>query len=208
MQSQTIFGIFRVGALVAGAALAIVPAMGQEENYKSEVSAQAFGTFPTKTISNGVSQDATNSGGVLGSYRYLFDKNNAMEFNYGYTLNTQTYGFPAGPVAIKNHLNEATAAYVGRYPHHWVSPFGLLGAGALVFDAASFVNNPQGAGFQARAAFLYGAGSDFRLSEHFFLRAEYRGLVYSSPNFGIPQLAGHAQLAHRAEPSIGFGARF
>ena len=80
----------------------------------------------------------------------------------------------------------------------------LAGAGALIFDP----NNFAGAGTQARAAFVYGGGADINLSKHVFMRAEYRGLVYNSPTYNIPELNGADRVTHRAEPSLGFGYRF
>ena len=53
----------------------------------------------------------------------------------------------------------------------------------------------------------YGAGADFKLSSHIFMRAEYRGLVYNSPTYDLPALAGVGRVAHRAMPSVGFGYR-
>jgi hypothetical protein len=40
------------------------------------------------------------------------------------------------------------------------------------------------------------------------VRAEYRGLIYNSPTFGLMALSGADRITHRAEPSIGFGYRF
>jgi hypothetical protein len=48
---------------------AAAPLFAQQEYSKQEVSVQALGSF-VKTINNdGVSQSATNSGGVLADYR-------------------------------------------------------------------------------------------------------------------------------------------
>jgi opacity protein-like surface antigen len=58
-----------------------------------------------------------------------------------------------------------------------VMPFALAGVGALIFDPSDF----GGASTQTRAAFVYGAGAHINLSHHIFMRAEYRGFVYSSP---------------------------
>ena len=91
---------------------------------------------------------------------------------------------------------EGSAAYF-RLPMRHYTPFVLAGVGGLVFDPKDFV----GAGTQARAAFVYGGGADFNLTRHIFVRAEYRGLVYNSPTYGLPVLAGaRSRNAHRAEP--------
>ena len=77
--------------------LAALPIMAQEAG-KSEVSVQAFGSWVKNTTQNGVQQDATNSGGILANYRFFFSKSHGVEVNYGYSLNTQSYGLATGPL--------------------------------------------------------------------------------------------------------------
>jgi len=193
----------RVAAVVIGGLLASLPAVSQEAG-RSEVSVQAFGSFVKNTSANGIEQGATNSGGVLASYRFLFSEHHGLELNYGYSLNTQSYGLVAGPVGVKANQHEVTAAYVYRYPLRRFTPFVEAGVGGLVFDPTS----APGASTQARAAFVYRAGADFSLTKHVVLRAEYRGLVYNSPTFAYGPANGFDRVTHRAEPSIGFGYRF
>jgi opacity protein-like surface antigen len=183
--------------------VATLPAFAQEAG-RSEVSVQAFGSFVKSTTDNGVQQSASDSGGVLANYRFFFTNDNGVEVNYGYSLNTQTYGLPTGPVGVKAHQDEVTAAYVYRHPLRRFTPFAEAGAGALIFDPT----DAPGASTQSRAAFVYGAGADFNLVKHIFLRAEYRGLVYDSPTFGLSDTLGPDRVTHRAEPSVGFGYRF
>lgn len=195
-----------ITALVLGGTLLSIPAFSQEENpqYKSEASVQAFGSFLKSTVNNGVQQTATDSGGVLATYRYFFNKNHGVELNYGHSLNTQGYGLSSGPLGINAHSHEATAAYVFRYPMKKVTPFALAGVGGLVFDP----KDAAGANAQGRAAFVYGGGADVSITSRLFLRAEYRGLVYNSPTFDLAPLNNLDRVTHRAEPSIGFGYRF
>lgn len=195
-----------ISVLVLGGALLSLPAFSQQENpqYKSEASVQAFGSFVKSTVNNGVGQSATDSGGVLASYRFFFNNNHGVEVNYGHSLNTQSYGLSSSPLGVNSHSNEATAAYVFRYPLKKVTPFALAGVGALVFDP----KDAPGANTQAKAAFVYGAGADVKITQRIFLRAEYRGLVYNSPTFDLAPLNNLDRLTHRAEPSIGFGYRF
>jgi opacity protein-like surface antigen len=192
--------------MIAGAIAVSAPAFSQEESpaYKNEASVQAFGSFVKTTNSNGVDQGATNSGGVLASYRFFFNAHNGVEANYGYALNTQNFLSTSGPLGVKTNSHEASGAYVFRIPLRRFQPFVLAGAGALVFDPRDF----PGAGSQTRAAFLYGGGADFDISRHLFMRAEYRGFVYSSPTYNLAGLDGTDRITHRAEPSIGFGYRF
>jgi outer membrane immunogenic protein len=192
-----------LAAIVAGTALAVLPAFPQEEN-RSEVSVQAFGSFVKSTTDNGIPQSATNSGGVLANYRFFFTNSNGVEVNYGYSLNTQTFGLPSGPFGVKADQHETTAAYVYRHRLASFTPFVEAGVGALIFDPRDIA----GASTQARAAFVYGGGADFNITSRLFLRAEYRGFVYNSPTFDLVAAQGTDRVTHRAEPSVGFGYRF
>jgi outer membrane immunogenic protein len=192
-------------SILLGAALAAMPAFSQETGGRSEVSVQAFGSFVKTTSDNGIQQTATNSGGVLASYRFFFTGSSGVEVNYGYSLNTQSYGSPSsGFLGVKSNQHEVSAAYVYRHAFHRFTPFAEAGAGALVFDPTG----APGASTQSRAAFVYGAGADFNITRRVFLRAEYRGFVYNSPTFDLSQALGADRVTHRAEPSVGFGYRF
>src|SRR6266567_3622191 len=94
-----------LATIFAGVALAALPALAQEAG-RSEVSVQAFGSFVKNTTQNGVPQSATDSGGVLANYRFFFSKNHGVELNYGYSLNTQSYGFGAAPFGVKSNQHE------------------------------------------------------------------------------------------------------
>ena len=190
-------------AVVMGGALAALPAFSQETG-RSEATVQAFGSWVKSTTQDGVRQDATNSGGVLASYRFFFTNNHGVEVNYGYSLNTQNYALAAGPLGVKANQHEATAAFVYRHPLRHFTPFVEAGVGALVFNPSDKAE----ASTQARAAFVYGGGADFSLTRRVFVRAEYRGLVYNSPTFDLAPALGADRVTHRAEPSLGFGYRF
>jgi opacity protein-like surface antigen len=197
------FRINRFAAIVLGGALAALPTFSQESG-RSEATVQAFGSFVKSTTNNGVQQDATNSGGVLASYRFFFSNSHGVEVNYGYSLNTQSYGLAAGPLGVKSNQHEVTAAYVYRHALRHFTPFVEAGVGGLVFNP----EEAPGASTQARAAFVYGGGADFNVTRRIFVRAEYRGLVYNSPTFDLAPALGADRVTHRAEPSIGFGYRF
>jgi outer membrane immunogenic protein len=151
-----------------------------------------------------VTQDATNSGGVLASYRFFFSNSHGVEVNYGYSLNTQLYGLATGPLGVKSNQHEVTAAYVYRHALRHFTPFVEAGVGGLVFSPKDAPEISS----QARAAFVYGGGADFNVTKRVFVRAEYRGLVYNSPTFDLVPVLGADRVTHRAEPSIGFGYRF
>jgi len=190
---------------VAGVASVAWPAYAQSDEVpRQDVAVQAFGSFLTSTTQDGIHNTATKSGGVLASYRYFFSKHHGVEADYGYTLNTERYASTSSALGVKTHSHEIFGDYVFRMPFHKVTPYALAGVGALVFDPKNFA----GASTQTRVAFVYGGGADLNLTQHIFMRAEYRGLVCNSPTYDLPRLAGLDRVTHRAEPSIGFGYRF
>jgi opacity protein-like surface antigen len=178
-------------ALISGAAFA------QEESiaYKNDATVQAFGAFVKTTNENRIQQSATNSAGVLATYRFFFNDHNGVEVNYGYSQNTQNY---TGVGGVDSRSHEVSAAYVLRFPMKRWTPFVLAGAGGLVFQP----NNFSGADTEARAAGIYGGGADINLSQHIFVRAEYRGLIYNSPTFGLTALGGVERIGSRTVPSL------
>ncbi len=55
---------------------------------------------------------------------------------------------------------------------------------------------------QARPAFVYGGGVDYKIVQHVALRLEYRGFVYNRPDFGLAALSSNV-TTHTAQPSAG-----
>jgi len=192
-------------SMLAGMASLAVPAFSQTETYRQELSAQAFGSFVKSTTQDGIENKATKSAGVLGTYRIFFSKHHGVEADYGYSPNTQNYKWPNGGITgVKTWSHEVSGAYVFRMPFSKFTPFALAGGGALIFQP----RNDGYAETQARAAFVYGGGADFNVTHRIFLRAEYRGFVYNSPTYKLSTFSNLDRVAHRAEPSIGFGYRF
>ena len=191
--------------VMTGVASVALPVYAQsEEAARQDVAVQGFGSFVSTTTHNGIDNKQTNSGGVLASYRYFFSKHHGVEASYGFTRNTMSYESMNGNMGVNTNSHEITGAYVFRMPLRNFTPFALGGVGALVFDP----RNLTGASTQTRAGFVYGAGLDYNLSSHIFMRAEYRGFVYNSPTYDLPAFAGMDRTSHRAEPSIGIGYRF
>jgi opacity protein-like surface antigen len=196
-------GIFALALLSGTAALA------QEEG-RHEISVQGTGFFTKDSTDNGVAYHSTDTGGLLTGYRFHFNRWLAADASYGYDRNTQQSFSLVGLSAIQSNVHQATGALVVTLPVSVarLRPYALAGAGALVFDptgnAGGFV---QGAQRQAKAAFVYGAGADYRITGHIALRAEYRGLVYNRPDFG---LAGYSSnvTEHTAQPSAGIVINF
>jgi len=186
-------------------------AMAQENTVLThEISVQGTGFFTKDSSGNGINQHATDAGGFVISYRYHFNNWLAADASYGYIRNTQQNFTSAGALNVQANVTQATGALVVTIPHSIFrfSPYVLAGAGALVFDptgnAGGFV---PGAQTQTKAAFVYGGGVDYKVMEHLFLRAEYRGFVYERPDFNLDALHSGA-TTHTAQPSAGIVFRF
>lgn len=192
-------------ALLAPAAVA-----QDQEAGRHEIVVQGTGFFTKDSQGNGISQHSTDTGGVLASYRFYFNRWLAADASYGYARNTLQNFTTAGPFGIQSNIHQATGALVVNFPVRIarLKPYVLAGAGALVFDPTG---NPggfvSGAERQAKAAFVYGGGVDAALVRHVSLRLEYRGLVYKRPDFGLSALNSDA-TAHTAQPSAGIAFRF
>jgi opacity protein-like surface antigen len=187
-------------------------ARAQEDDgfMRHEFAVQGTGFFTKDSQQNGTLEHATNTGGVLLNYRYHINGWLAAEASYGYDRNTQESFSPGGNFGIQTNVHQATGAMVVNLPVsiHRVRPYVLAGAGALVFaptnNAGGFIS---GAERQARAAFVYGGGLDYRLVRHVALRLEYRGFVYDRPDFGVATF-NSSITTHTAEPSAGLVFHF
>jgi opacity protein-like surface antigen len=186
-------------------------AQAQENGFmRHEVAVQGAGFFTKDSQQSGTQEHSTNTGGFLVNYRFHINGWLAAEASYGYDRNTQQSFTPGGNFGIQTNVHQATGALVVNLPVtvHRMRPYVLAGAGALVFDptgnAEGFV---PGAERQARPAFVYGGGVDYRLMRHVALRAEYRGFVYDRPDFGLAALSSNI-TTHTAEPSAGLVFHF
>jgi outer membrane immunogenic protein len=192
--------------VVALMGLLSVAAVAQET--RSEISVQGTGFFTKDTDGNGIRDHVTNTGGFLVGYRYNFNRWLAAEANYGYDRNTETY-FGSGLGRVQSNVHQATGAAVVKLPSFArLQPYALAGGGALVFDPTGNAGGSfTGATWQARGAFVYGAGADYAFTRHISLRAEYRGYVYKAPDFNVTSLNTDS-WTHTAQPSAGIVFRF
>jgi opacity protein-like surface antigen len=196
-------------SFVAVVAAIIVPAAAfAQVEQPSQISIQGIGLFARSTTGQGVSHDATNSGGLLAGYSYQFKPRFAVEANYGYTRNTQNYGSLAGQTLVDTDVHEVMAGLMMRIPTsvRHVRPYVLGRSGALIFDPTD-KSDAAGPQRQTRMAFVYGGGADFDLTANFGFRAEYRGLIYKAPDFSVDSL-NLDKFTHLAQPSVGFFFRF
>ncbi len=183
------------------------PALAQETRH--EISLQGTGFFTRDSQQGGTSFHSTDTGGFLAGYRFHINSWLAADATYGYDRNTQQSLALFGSTNIQTNVHQATGSLVVTLPIAVarLRPYALAGAGALVVDptgkAGGFV---PGAQSQAKPAFVYGVGADYNFSNHIALRAEYRGLVYNRPDFGLGLQSG--VTTHTAQPSAGVVFKF
>lgn len=191
-------------------ALLLTSSSMAQEVLRNEVSVQGTGFLTRDSEENGIRQHTTDSGGLLASYRFHFNRWLAADGSYGYTRNTLQNFTSTGAFNVQANMHQITGALVVTSPRKFfgLSPYALAGAGALTFDPTI---NPggfvSGADRQTKAAFVYGGGTDINLTRRFALRLEYRGLVYKRPDFGLASLNSEP-TTHTAQPSAGFVIRF
>jgi len=199
----------KIAFMASLAILLGVSAAAQES--RSEVSLQGTGFFTKDTTGQGTTERSTNTGGFLVGYRYHFNRWLAAEAVYGYDRNSQHYFGSTGLSRIQANVHQATGGLVFRVPapaRFRISPYVLAEGGALVFDpTGNAFGTVPGAQRQATGVFAYGAGADFPIVKHIALRAEYRGLVYNAPDFGVATLNTNT-ITHTAQPSAGVVFRF
>jgi len=189
--------------------LLALAAMAQEN--RSEISLQGTGFFTRSATGNGTAYSTTETGGFLSTYRYHLNRWISAEAAYGYSLNSQKYVLSSSPFRIQSGIHQATGSLVLNLPSRNTSrfnPYILAGGGALVFDpTGNQFDSLSGAQKQAKSVFLYGAGVNYGITKRLSLRAEYRGLVYSTPDFGFSALSTNS-VTHTAQPSVGLTFRF
>jgi opacity protein-like surface antigen len=200
----------KVVVFVVSSILLLSLSASAQEN-RSEISIQGTGLFTESTTGNATAYSATGSGGFLGTYRYHLNHWLSVEGAYGYSQDTQKYVLTSDAFRIQSGVHQFTGTMVLNLPsrpHSRLSPYVLVGGGALLFTPnGNQVNSLAGASSQAKSAFVYGAGANYALTKIIALRVEYRGLVYSTPDFGFGGLATNS-ITHTAMPTVGFTFRF
>lgn len=151
-----------------------------------------YGSYSTQTT-----QGTSPSAGVLGTFHQSLHPWLGYNVNLGYSRFSENYSQGAAYVPAKNwsvpawnsfsrgsigtEMYEISIAYVFAGPRtRRFNTFGQFGGGGLFFLPTQ---NPSPANKQIRPAMIFGVGMNYRISKHFDIRAEYRGLFYKNPDF-------------------------
>jgi len=171
---------------------------------RNEVTVQGSGFFQKQTTNGGITNEASNSGGVMAGYRFNLKNWLAVEADYDYFRNHQNFVSSSGTTFAQMNTHAATGVAIVKLPSlklpalKVVSPFVLAGGGAMFFD-------PRGGSIskeQTRGTLVYGGGLDVPISRHFLVRAQYRGFIYKIPDFEMTNLKID-KYTHSAVPSAG-----
>ena len=158
-----------------------------------------FNVYPDWTVANQQTQSQSPSAGALVTFHGAMKPYLGYNVNFSYTRFTQTDSEGSGYVpgqgsttppgggsfsagALDTHMYELTLAYAFYGPRSKrFRTFGQLGGGGLFFEPI----NTNFAHEETRPAMVFGVGGEYDASRHFSVRAEYRGLFYKMPDFGI-----------------------
>jgi outer membrane immunogenic protein len=178
------------------------------QEVRNEVTVQGSGFFQKQTTSGGITNESSNSGGVMAGYRFNLKNWLAVEGDYDYFRNHETFRVSSGTTFVPMNTHALTGAAIVKLPSFkmpavkLVSPFVVGGGGAMFFSPRS-----GSLGEQTRGTFVYGGGVDVPVSKHFLVRAQYRGFVYKTPDFEQTSLKVD-KYTHSAVPSVGLVYRF
>jgi opacity protein-like surface antigen len=198
-------------ALFLGSMVFLVTLVANAQESRSEISLQGTGFFTLNSSGNGTTYSTTDTGGLLTTYRYRVNRWLSAEGAYGYDLDSQKYQSAAGEFRLQSGIHQATGSLVLKLPSRASSrlnPYILGGGGTLVFEPTGNTGDTvSGAQTQAKGVFVYGVGFNYALRRRLSLRAEYRGLVYGTPDFGFGGFSTNS-ITHTAQPSVGLAYRF
>ncbi|MGA2650373.1 MAG: hypothetical protein ABSF28_07610 [Terracidiphilus sp.] len=149
-----------------------------------------------------VTQSASPSAGAFGSFHQQFTPWLGYNVHFGFSRFTEHYSnavvlfpnsiptLPGGSSFIRGNLRtnmyDLTVSSVIEGPRtKRFSTFTEVGGGGLFFSPLS---TGTGASQQTRPALVFGVGANFKLGPRLDLRAEYRGLLYKSPDFNLTDI--------------------
>ncbi len=184
---------------------------------QTDIAASIYGAFNASTTSSGITQSASNSAGGLLELRHIVNPWVGFEATYAYNRANQAYVAttihylyppcppPGGCTPIKEQPVAAVSANAHAIIGDWVISrkmnhlrlFTLAGGGLLLFIPSGGQSNTQNS---AEFTFVFGAGVDWQLSQHFGLRLQDREAIYKTP---ILAAAGqYPNLADSTFPSF------
>ena len=167
-------------------ALLLMAAAGYSQESRQDVSVSAMGVFAPQVNGNAVQLNTTSTLGFLTSYRYMLTPRSALELNYSFAQNSYKYRTSFLPNGrIHGREQEISGAYVFNMNFRNFNPFLEAGVGGFIFTPIRDESTNQlDAKQNTNVGALFGGGLAYELSPSWDIRAEYRGFVTKTPDFG------------------------
>jgi len=173
--------------MLLGALLVCAAAVGNAQESRQDISASVIGVFGPDIHGLGIQEQPLGAAGFLGSYRYSVTSRSQLEINYGFLQSSTKYRSDRfqGPDYVHDRQEEITGAYVYTRSYKNFNPFVEIGVGGMIFTPirdykTSTLDTKQNTNIGAIA----GGGLAYEISPSFDIRAEYRGFLCKSPDFG------------------------
>jgi outer membrane immunogenic protein len=167
-------------------ALVLSSVAGHAQESRQDISISGYGLFAPQVNGNSVKMNTSSTYGFLASYRYMLTPRSALEVNYSFAQNQQSYVTSFLTGSIHQRQQEVSGAYVYNLNFKSFSPFVEAGVGGLIFTP---LRDYQTTSFDTKQntniGALFGGGVAYELSPSFDIRAQYRGFIVKAPNFGL-----------------------
>lgn len=197
------------------AAMAILLLSGSAAYAQFDIAGSGYTTFTKSTSGNGTQQTTSNGAGGIVEFHYQKSTFIGGEVSYSFNTADQKFsvvkgscGYFCGNPTISQtaKLHSVTTDWVAAKQYGNLRPFALAGIGFFVFvpqvtDASPAMNTI------VRMGYVYGAGVDWSLNEHWGVRLQYRGNLYKAPNMSLNYLPT-GKFTQSAEPAGGIFYRF
>jgi opacity protein-like surface antigen len=166
----------------------MLSAAGYAQESRQDVSASLIGVFAPDVYGNSVHPlHTTIAPGFLGSYRYMLTPRSALEVNYSFLQNRNSYVTSFNHQTVHTRQQEITGAYVYSRNYKRWGPFLEVGVGGLIFSPIKdYETTYLDAKQNTNVGGLFGGGVAYELSPSWDIRVEYRGFVTKAPDFGNP----------------------
>jgi len=172
--------------MLLGALLVCAAAVGNAQESRQDVSASALGVFGPEVHGLGVQENQLGALGFLGSYRYSVTPRSSLEMNYMFNQTSEKFTPPGrDTVYVHTRQQEISGAYVYSRNYKNFNPFVEVGVGGIIFTPIrDFKTSQLDTKQNTNIGALAGGGLAYEISPSFDIRAEYRGFLIKTPDFG------------------------
>jgi outer membrane immunogenic protein len=191
-------------------ALLLSGASGYAQESRQDVSISATAPIAPEIIGNSIQRTSSMTLGFVASYRYLLTPRSGLEANYGYQQLTH-YSVDTGKFQGGIHVvqSELSLAYVFNMNFKRFNPFIEAGPGIMLFTTVNDAGTTALDSKNTNAiGGLVGAGVAYELSPSFDIRAEYRGFIVKTPDFGLTTTFNANRYELLSTPAIGIAYHF